>query len=384
MSEEIATKEEQPEENTEVVEEEKPHENVDLMAEWNSLNEDEVTDEVTNEVKDEVKTEIKEEIKTEIKTEIKEEVTDEKPEETTEEPVEIPLLTHVDTEKYGDVDLTSDLEVDAANFFAGGPKADWCLKEDKEKSEDEQKAFRKYQSAAGHLRTEAEKPVDDSPELSSVASDLGMFLKGEMPQEVFKEKYGVKPSNIVDTPSEPEGNIDLSTAINGVIEAHNLDDDEAFGKAMTQLGQDFNTILDEKISRVKNESQQEFGEKMDKKEINATFQRTMVKAQAIDDEYGEVFGKYVKNGTIDFILRLGHDPFNPNHTVANDDPMEAFRICLKRDGNPNKIVEKDTSSLEAVAPPGSGSGDEPEITEKDLDLPYDEYMKKVSNQILNT
>ncbi len=339
----------------------------ELIAVW-----EQVTGEPIEAKEEETTEEVVEETPPEPTEEVQEVI-----EEVVEEP-EIPLLTHVDKEKYGEVDLTSELEVDAINFWAKGPKADWTRKPNDEKTEEELAVFKKYQSAHDSMNAKPkEEPVANGMSKEDYEATMADLIRITRGDTETMQKYGLAET----TKAEPEAPkpVSINDKVKKLGEAFELDDKEAFTNGLMELVSAVNDNAESKVLEAQKLAEQSFDSKQEQRTKQEQLDKVTEDARRLAQSEGSAFTQYIENGAMERYLDLGFDPLTGARIGS---VSEAYSLCQKYDNGTTPVVRQ-SSSIQAVSPPGSGVGNESTITESDLELPWDEYMEKVNHKIFS-
>jgi len=275
------------------------------------------------------------------------------------------------------VDLENSLEVDALNYWAGGQRAGWTLEDRKEWSEEQTTAFKKYQSA--HDKKNAPVPVEKvestqeftKEELAQATEDLYKLFEGD--KETIDRYKGLAKEETPEVEQSTPVTIDKGLMAE-VGRAFEENDTEAFMEKLGAVIADNEKRIRSEIAKSKQSTINDFDQKTQSQKVENRVKEVVAKAKKYEEQYGSDFSRYIK--PIATMMDFG-DTFSG--TPPQDMTLEkAWALCRKYDGGNQSLVN--VPSAVAVAPPGSGSGVEPGITDKDYEGSFIELAKKAYPQ----
>ena len=269
----------------------------------------------------------------------------------------------------GEIDLSNQEEVDAINYWAGGPKADWT--KHPERMTDEQKAvFKKHQSAHDKSmlqpREETRKPQYSNDEMQQAVQDLAKLIKGD-PET--KNKY----SEV--NPVEKESpKVDDKEKLRKFVDSLDCGDREAVVATFSEILNDVRTqaVLDAE-AKAKEAASQHVNESRQKDEYESWINKVTEDNARLVERDGSAYTQYRDQILRTLELTEKGIP-NPITGTLIRDVEEAYALALKMDSGGEQRVASVRPSPVVAPPAGSASGNGTDSTKLDYDDP--DFMSK--------
>jgi len=298
--------------------------------------------------------------------EIVEEVVEDVAEEVVEEEVDaLPEYTKLLEEE---VDLTSDLEVEAINYWGGGDRAEWT-KHPENFTEDQKAVFTKHQSAFDKSKIQ---PVEDKPtkdETAQATADLYKLIQGD---EETKKKYNLSQST--EEPSEPQK--DDTEKLGKMFEAIESGDSETAKKLLAEsLKENYERAVVDATRLAKDGALADVRESKQVEERERWINQVAQDSRSYIEQHGSAYSQYIPQ--IQRFLELTEMGLpNPVTGKRISTVKEAYDLARKLDSGGGKRVASVRPSPVVAPPAGSGEGSAPKFTDSDLAGDTKSFMDK--------
>jgi len=301
-----------------------------------------------------------------------EEVVEEVIEEITEESTE-PELPEYTKLIEGEIDLTSELEVEAINYWGGGPKAEWT--KHPENFTPEQKAvFAKHQSAHDKSRV---RPVAEvgtrKHEMDEAVNDLYKLIKGD-PET--KKKY--TKEEITETVEAPR---DDTEKLGKMFDAIDSGEREAAMKIFAEIRkEDRERAVADAAKLAREAALQGVQENQSRAEYEGWINSVAEENRRLEERDGSAYTQYKPQ--IQRFLELTEQGIpNPVTGKLMKSVEEAYALALKLDTGGERRVASVRPSTVVVPPAGSGEGSAPKFTDEDMAGDTRSFMEKAWDEV---
>jgi len=285
------------------------------------------------------------------------------------EPAE-PELPEYTKQIEGEVDLTNEMEVEALNYWGGGPRAEWT-RHPEQMTDEQKEVFKKHQRAFDKSKVQpvAEKKEPTRDELAEATKDLAALLRGDT--ESFKKKYAGQTDSI-----EPEKPKEDNETLRKVADAIDSGDTDAIMNAFNEYAKDVRTqaVIDAE-TRAKETALQSVSERQQADKYERWISKVAEDNKRLVERDGSAYTQYTEK--IQGILELTERGIpNPLTGTMVENVEDAYDLVRKVDSGGGQRVANVRPSPAVAPPAGSSEGSGSDITDKDLALSTKDFMSK--------
>lgn len=261
-----------------------------------------------------------------------------------------------------ELDFNDDLVYEAANFWHGGEKPEW-FGDTKQMTDEQREAYQTVQRAKSKYDLEQKQ----EPEKTTMDQALEIYTK----LQELKAQNTPQPAPVVEEVKDNR----LEELEKEYLEATQNSEDE---KAVKILNKMVEVKTDKKLVEAQKDIDLKIQEQLDRRMTAIQQNQYTDKIQREDveltEQYGERYLQYVNNGALARVIQAT-DPLSGQPLVGGDNPVhDAFNYILKVESGGSKLTRN--RPVQAAQPPaGATGGEAPGLTQAELDLPFEEYMK---------